>query len=710
MRDTLWVQRPRPHLGSPVDAVLRGAPTTLAELRALRMQLRADLTNGARPAGADDDDVDRLLLAFEELVSNGLRHGGGPVSVAVTTAGPGWLLEVTDAAGDAPPVPAVDRDAALGGLGLYLVAQISGAHGWTAEDDGRKVVWARVDFTGEAAPSPVAIDAPAGPGPQPPVVSLSRPEPSGSRKVAARAGTDRRAWFRTAPRRLSVVVTAVVLLITLALAWLASAVNASNTERLLAQQVAQASTLLSTQVAVIQTQMADAGQVAEQTDGRPNPFTNFATATVGGSGMSLSLWRITEDRVERLVLHGPEPLLPADRQTSFLGGMQPTGQLAVAGILGSAEPRLAYALMPADDTQGLVVYAEVPLHREVSVEAGEAFGGLDLAAYLGRTPDADQLIQTTAPLPIGGDTATTRVPFGNSEITIVAASRSGLTGPLSAALPWIVLGVGGVLAVGGGAIVETLSRRRAVAERLAADNEQLYRQQRGIAGTLQHALLPEVPTVEGLQVAARYVAGVDELEVGGDWYDVIPGPSGRCVFIVGDVSGQGLPAATTMAALRFAVRAYVAQGDDIAAVLTKLRGLLDVGVDHQFATVLLGELDPVAGLVRVVSAGHFGPLLIGDGRAEFVDCPIAPPIGVAASVPPSVTEVRVSGPATLLAFTDGAVERRGEVIDTGLDRLLATAVAADAQPLATVLDDLMRIPTVNGGRDDTVILGLRWTG
>jgi serine phosphatase RsbU (regulator of sigma subunit) len=218
-----------------------------------------------------------------------------------------------------------------------------------------------------------------------------------------------------------------------------------------------------------------------------------------------------------------------------------------------------------------------------------------------------------------------------------------------------------------------------------------------------------VPSVEGLQVAARYVAGVDDLEVGGDWYDVIPGPSGRCVFIVGDVSGQGLPAATTMAALRFAVRAYVAQGDDIAAVLTKLRGLLDVGVDHQFATVLLGELDPAAGLVRVVSAGHFGPLLIGDGRAEFVDCPIAPPIGVAASVPPSITEVRVSGPATLLAFTDGAVERRGEVIDTGLDRLLSTAVAADALPLATVLDDLMRIPTDNGGRDDTVILGLRWT-
>jgi serine phosphatase RsbU (regulator of sigma subunit) len=283
-----------------------------------------------------------------------------------------------------------------------------------------------------------------------------------------------------------------------------------------------------------------------------------------------------------------------------------------------------------------------------------------------------------------------------------------LTGPLSAALPWIVLGVGGALAVAGGATAQSLSRRRAVAERLAADNEQLYRQQRGIAGTLQHALLPEVPRVDGLEVAARYVAGVDELEVGGDWFDVIPGPSGRCVFVVGDVSGQGLPAATTMAALRFAVRAYVAQGDDIATVLTRLRGLLDIEVDHQFATVLLGELDQAAGLVRVVSAGHFGPLLMSDGRAEFLDCLVAPPVGVAASALPAVMEVRVSGPATLLAFTDGAVERRGEVIDTGLERLRSTASAAVAQPLPTVLDHLMQMPTVNGGRDDTVILGLRW--
>jgi hypothetical protein len=506
-------------------------------------------------------------------------------------------------------------------------------------------------------------------------------------------------------------VTAVVLALSLVLAWLASAVNANNNQRLLEQQVAEAATLLTTQVAVIQTQMADAGQVADATNGTPGPFTRFAGATLDAPGMSLSLWRVTRGEVERLAVHGPEPLLSGDRGTAFLTGLRPTGRLAVAGILGGSHPRLGYALMPVGETSGLVVYAEAPLTREeITVPPGGAFGGLDLAVYLGPAPVADQVVQRTAPIPIRGDTATTQVPFGDDVLTVVAASRTGLTGPLSAALPWIVVGVGIVLALGGGATVESLSRRRFVAEGLATENERLYRQQRSIAGTLQHALLPEVPHVEGVDIAARYIAGVDELEVGGDWYDVIPGPSGRCVFVVGDVSGQGLAAATTMASLRFAVRAYLAQGDDIATVVTRLRALLDIEVDHQFATVLMGELDPAAGLIRVVSAGHFGPVVVTGGRAELLDCPVAPPIGVSTPKPPMAAELRVSGRTTLLAFTDGAVERRNEDIDTGLERFRSAAAAADPKPLPAVLDRLMQLPAADAARDDTVILGFRWPG
>jgi hypothetical protein len=505
------------------------------------------------------------------------------------------------------------------------------------------------------------------------------------------------------------VVTAVVLALTHGLSRLTSVVNARNSERLLHQQVVQVSTLLTAQLASGQIQMSDAGQVAIATGGQPGPFTRFADATLPESGVSLSLWRVSGGTVDRLALHGPDPQLPTGGPASFFGSLEPTGALTVAGVLQNPEPRLAYALMPPGDT-GLVVYAETPLNRRVSVEAGDAFGGLDLAAFLGPTEDPDRLIQTTAPLPIRGNTVTVHVPFANTAFTVVAASRSGgLTGPLSAALPWIVLGVGGALALAVGAMVDTLSRRRAVAEGLAVENQRLYQQQRSIAGTLQHALLPEVPRVDGMELAARYVAGADELEVGGDWYDVITRPSGSCVFVVGDVSGQGLPAATTMAALRFAVRAYLAQGDDIATVLTRLRELLDITVDHQFATVLLGELDPGTGLVRLVSAGHFAPLLLSRGRAELLECPVAPPVGVSVSVAPSVAELRVAGPATLLAFTDGAVERRGEVVDTGLERLRSAAAAAEGQPLPDVLDRLMET-SAQGARDDTVILGLRWPG
>jgi hypothetical protein len=134
-----------------VTAVWSGEPGTVAELSRLRVQLRGALRSGELPAGSDDGE--RLLLAFEELVSNGLRHGRPPVRVSITAARHCWLLEVSDLATDRPPVPAVDRDAARGGMGLTMVARISGAHGW-AVDGNRKVVWARLAY-GTTSGSPL---------------------------------------------------------------------------------------------------------------------------------------------------------------------------------------------------------------------------------------------------------------------------------------------------------------------------------------------------------------------------------------------------------------------------------------------------------------------------------------------------------------------------------------------------------------------------
>jgi anti-sigma regulatory factor (Ser/Thr protein kinase) len=158
-----WAHRAPPIRHTESSTVGRWRPGTPTELTASRRQLSAALHDGARPAATAEDAVQRLLLAFEELASNALRHGRLPVEVTVTRTGRSWLLEISDAAADREPTPAVDRDPALGGLGLPLVATICAAHGWTVEG-GRKVVWARVDYT--RAEASEASEAPLVPRPR----------------------------------------------------------------------------------------------------------------------------------------------------------------------------------------------------------------------------------------------------------------------------------------------------------------------------------------------------------------------------------------------------------------------------------------------------------------------------------------------------------------------------------------------------------------
>ncbi len=142
MIESPWPQLPPPEVGSRTST-LWAAPADLADLTMLRRRLLATLADGLTPACGTHDDVERLLLTFEELASNALRHGLPPARVAITMTSTGWLLDVSDAAAERPPTPAVGRDPANGGLGLRLVARLCADHGWLVQD-GRKHVWAQL--------------------------------------------------------------------------------------------------------------------------------------------------------------------------------------------------------------------------------------------------------------------------------------------------------------------------------------------------------------------------------------------------------------------------------------------------------------------------------------------------------------------------------------------------------------------------------------
>ena len=117
----------------------------------IRSDLRARVAHPSVCSASTEDARDGLLLVFEELASNALRHGSGQVQAAVVAGPTGWLLDLSDEAPQSPPVPAVDRDPALGGMGLHLVAQLSVDYGWERRP-GRKHVWARLPSGLEAVP------------------------------------------------------------------------------------------------------------------------------------------------------------------------------------------------------------------------------------------------------------------------------------------------------------------------------------------------------------------------------------------------------------------------------------------------------------------------------------------------------------------------------------------------------------------------------
>ncbi|WP_337825012.1 PP2C family protein-serine/threonine phosphatase [Amycolatopsis sp. A1MSW2902] len=218
--------------------------------------------------------------------------------------------------------------------------------------------------------------------------------------------------------------------------------------------------------------------------------------------------------------------------------------------------------------------------------------------------------------------------------------------------------------------IETL---RLLADRLAAVLQaEIMHQNQAATIALQRSLLPGVlPVVKGLRLAARYVPGA-EAGLGGDWYDVFRLPGDQTGIVMGDVSGHGLEAAVIMGRLRSALRAYALDCDDPATVLAKLDRKANHFEHGVMATVAYGILRPGHGSMALSLAGHLPPVVAVPGEpARLVPAPPDPPVGltVGATVERRTTTVELPPGAVAAFYTDGLVERRDRLVDTGMDQL-----------------------------------------
>jgi hypothetical protein len=234
--------------------------------------------------------------------------------------------------------------------------------------------------------------------------------------------------------------------------------------------------------------------------------------------------------------------------------------------------------------------------------------------------------------------------------------------------------------------------------------------QRAIAETLQQAMLPAtLPANDRAEIAACYLPATKGLSVGGDWYDALELRDGRIVVAVGDVAGHGVDAAAAMGQVRNALRAYAVEGHSPATLLHLLDVLIDEAGHDLFTTAIVASYDPVTGSLTCASAGHLPPILWTDAGARVLEIAPGAPIGVRGPQPYVERTVVLEPGDALVAYTDGLVERRGESIDDGIERLRASIEQLSSRVPATACDDIAMAVTGDGRADDICVLALRRT-
>ncbi|KUO02899.1 SpoIIE family protein phosphatase [Streptomyces caeruleatus] len=244
----------------------------------------------------------------------------------------------------------------------------------------------------------------------------------------------------------------------------------------------------------------------------------------------------------------------------------------------------------------------------------------------------------------------------------------------------------------------------------ALERAQLYDAKHQLAHGLQAALLPHsLPPLAGVEAAARYLPATQGMEIGGDFYDLVPTEQGLAAAVIGDVQGHNVTAAGLMGQIRTAVRAYTTVGqapEDVMRSTNRL--LLDLGSDL-FASCLYLRLDPAHGKAVMARAGHPPPLLRRpDGRVRVLDLAGGPLLGIDGSPTYPTTEVDLTPGCVLVLYTDGLIESPGVDIEDALADLGQLLTEAGERPLDELADLLVEHSAARRERvDDVALLLLR---
>ncbi|MEU5281860.1 SpoIIE family protein phosphatase [Streptomyces asoensis] len=243
----------------------------------------------------------------------------------------------------------------------------------------------------------------------------------------------------------------------------------------------------------------------------------------------------------------------------------------------------------------------------------------------------------------------------------------------------------------------------------ALDRALLYDVKHRLAHGLQAALLPpSLPSLAGIEATARYLPATRGMEIGGDFYDLVPS-SPLAAAVIGDVQGHNVTAAGLMGQIRTAVRAYTTVGQEPGEVMRSTnRLLIDLG-SELFASCLYLRLDPAAGRAVMARAGHPPPLLRrADGRVRVLDLAGGPLLGIDGSAAYPTTEVELTAGCVLALYTDGLVETPGVDIEDAVAELGRRLGEAGNRPLEEVADELVgQYAAAEERLDDVALLLLR---